>query len=1278
MILTCYCSEKLEAVQTRRQGNEQQKAVLEVALEQHEHLRLELGATLAKIMERLSRVLADGGDEENQEGGDDSPTTVTDVVAATQPTTTTAAATSMDIATATTEAASAANHEVRNDQQVSEETIDDLSMLQQQQEKASTSIDDDRLAEKWAELRKQRHYESKLITNIPHLNTSEFWDAKRDEYSLLTVLPSLSSADAIRHVMDIRAMEALVWDRVTPPNHGRHRLESLWNTCVDFCLMGHIRQNQPDHQDPPSQPVEAPPPPPVIDPEVALCPNELIGSGGCEDMSCAFQHLRPRPMPLRKHDMVHPASPHHHSDRQDEPSILDKSPADESSSIDPNIALCPYELTGVCADSLCPYQHLNPRPEDLILPRELLPLPPLKLPPSRLKEENAEARNETKPRGPKIAIDHPKTTPTITDVAVSKPSDDPIAGNDDFVTMPEITNSEESDEESETEEGLEDWHIKVRHASEAPSDFWWRDNANEQTKSPTLVYGVLPCLGFLSAFSQCGKVSKSIIFTGKLMSNPLEVIKFVGCVVDCTSFLIHAGRIDLAKAIGNHCAPYIRKMQRRANILPKHTETCLIDALEVMKEAVGAAFTFDAHQQNPLIAAFDNAVLLAILGTLVKSFYDHLNDPEKAARNAEHHATFSCLLGQIRDAVKVDGEVVNPNEASFEGKKDILDHCCALFTPQPAALPKQQSTEEDARDGDFLDVRLVLATFLSSRPLYLNLAKSSDFVIHRQEVLEAFWKEAKVQLRSSSFGVLQAAIAVGAVLFGCIGSVVDCIPDKQNIDPTTVASLTAFDRTLYHIVSCLRDDYLKFLFGGILVAPLVAASTSLAVLLRNYPKAQHRLEDTLATKGHIGQSKVAILAMSELLLSQLVVLRSSLPFDATQAKSLEGKNLLSSLDDSHSKVARVVEYQGAHLAHVTLDGDRNLLLLQKLTKTGKRVCKLIASAVATQRDEHPHEIRLLGLKPLRHRATFNRESCCVATFPHGIFLASGPVLKFELNQCDADLPLSFGYHFQTLTTLIIFGCSLQMLPESIGNLTTLKVLNLERNKLSQIPDSIGQLTNLEVMNVSTNELTTLPSTMEKLVELTEFRVQNNHLTIIPLGLLGCKKLGVLHLGNNFLTSAVTTAFLTLYFPQLHDLKLQPQRSQGKKSSTQPSQVAESPNQSPATKKSKKDKQSPTQQSSQPPQVLENMFRPTVSQGESFFNQSMNLLASSSAASDGTTSSSKPPLTKKQRKALRKAEEVSATSDGNTSSKLPLTKKQRRALRKAKEAAKLEMKKNATS
>jgi hypothetical protein len=382
---------------------------------------------------------------------------------------------------------------------------------------------------------------------------------------------------------------------------------------------------------------------------------------------------------------------------------------------------------------------------------------------------------------------------------------------------------------------------------------------------------------------------------------------------------------------------------------------------------------------------------------------------------------------------------------------------------------------------------------------------------------------------------------------------VNTLPDKENLDPSTVASLTTFDKTLYHIVSCLRDDYLKFLFGGIMVSPLIAATTSLAVLLRNYPKAQHRLEDAMAASCHIDQAKIPILVFSELLWSQMIILRSSLPpFDDTAPTNSTGQGPLSgALSDSHQKLADIIISYGVQVNHVTLEGDWNVLAINsqrnlKFVRTG------IASILIPNQDFATAESTLSrfekGFMQNNHldrlRTIFDRHSHCISNFPQSTFLVGDVIPKLEMIKCFLpDLPLSFGYHFPNLTRLNLRGNALQALPESIGNLTALTMMNLELNKLWRLPDSIGNLTKLEYLNVSFNRLTTLPLTMSKLTELVNFRATRNRFSEFPLGLTSCKNLGVLQVSLNHLYN-VTPSLLMQYFPNLHDLKLHPCRREG--------------------------------------------------------------------------------------------------------------------------------------
>ncbi|MFX0139847.1 MAG: leucine-rich repeat domain-containing protein, partial [Candidatus Hodarchaeota archaeon] len=66
------------------------------------------------------------------------------------------------------------------------------------------------------------------------------------------------------------------------------------------------------------------------------------------------------------------------------------------------------------------------------------------------------------------------------------------------------------------------------------------------------------------------------------------------------------------------------------------------------------------------------------------------------------------------------------------------------------------------------------------------------------------------------------------------------------------------------------------------------------------------------------------------------------------------------------------------------------------------------------------------------------------------------------------------------------GNSSLALPESIGNLSSLKELDLRDNKLTTLPESIGNLSSLKELDLRDNKLTTLPESIGNL----EWRIIN--------------------------------------------------------------------------------------------------------------------------------------------------------------------------------------------
>jgi Leucine-rich repeat (LRR) protein len=91
------------------------------------------------------------------------------------------------------------------------------------------------------------------------------------------------------------------------------------------------------------------------------------------------------------------------------------------------------------------------------------------------------------------------------------------------------------------------------------------------------------------------------------------------------------------------------------------------------------------------------------------------------------------------------------------------------------------------------------------------------------------------------------------------------------------------------------------------------------------------------------------------------------------------------------------------------------------------------------------------------------------------------------------------------------------LPDSIGNLTNLKKLQLAEIGLTEVPASIGNLTNLTELDLSDNKLTVVPESIGNLTNLIELYLGYNQISELPESIGNLKNLNVLRLqSNNFL------------------------------------------------------------------------------------------------------------------------------------------------------------------
>ncbi|MEI8301230.1 MAG: leucine-rich repeat domain-containing protein, partial [Chlamydiota bacterium] len=117
------------------------------------------------------------------------------------------------------------------------------------------------------------------------------------------------------------------------------------------------------------------------------------------------------------------------------------------------------------------------------------------------------------------------------------------------------------------------------------------------------------------------------------------------------------------------------------------------------------------------------------------------------------------------------------------------------------------------------------------------------------------------------------------------------------------------------------------------------------------------------------------------------------------------------------------------------------------------------------------------------------------------------------------LPDVFGYpELSHIAELFLYDNQLTALPDSISQLTALRVLTLKNNQLTTLPESIGQLTALQILGLEGNQLTTLPESIGQLTALRILSLEGNQLTTLPESIGQLTALHGLSLDGNQLTT----------------------------------------------------------------------------------------------------------------------------------------------------------------
>jgi Leucine-rich repeat (LRR) protein len=105
----------------------------------------------------------------------------------------------------------------------------------------------------------------------------------------------------------------------------------------------------------------------------------------------------------------------------------------------------------------------------------------------------------------------------------------------------------------------------------------------------------------------------------------------------------------------------------------------------------------------------------------------------------------------------------------------------------------------------------------------------------------------------------------------------------------------------------------------------------------------------------------------------------------------------------------------------------------------------------------------------------------------------------SIPQVDEIAANTFGVKLKgkTIIGLSLISKHIMILPESFGQLISLKELEISNNKLTTLPESFGQLKALQTLTIDENQLATLPESLGDLRSLQSLSLRDNQLTTLP-------------------------------------------------------------------------------------------------------------------------------------------------------------------------------------
>ena len=432
------------------------------------------------------------------------------------------------------------------------------------------------------------------------------------------------------------------------------------------------------------------------------------------------------------------------------------------------------------------------------------------------------------------------------------------------------------------------------------------------------------------------------------------------------------------------------------------------------------------------------------------------------------------------------------------------------------------------------------------------------------------------------FQCLKVVILMGYTIIGCLKNLARAAatvlvePDAGDEEllgselPNTTsntAAWTLLDGAIARVLKEMRRCLVGFPLLDVTLAPLWASSVASATYLRSYSMAQNRLTDCLKGQYHRldnaeDHALTNVMAFSELLWSQLVQLRMSLPNESPnsikalsilaksnkllQTNKDSGKHFpwefSKSLKEENRRLVAKLKSLNIRLCHVVLWGD--WMLSNAVGETSSKTllrsyCKNPNGTSQGSKKNDNSAQSSVSIVWKNDLLKLREQSFGGYRYPQPSPLPS--------------LPLILLHAGKFLTHLDLKGCFLEKLPLAFGlSFPNLRTLDLSGNRLRELPESLRRVTHrmkfLEEFCARNNCLASLPSdtllsssSSKQSSPLRILALSHNKLGSVP-SLVGLHQLEVLELHHNALMDMTMADWsrLALRLPSLRILECEHQ------------------------------------------------------------------------------------------------------------------------------------------